>query len=81
MDSTWNTVTQEVSPDKPKPKKAWMAWKKVAIVKEIPTIVTTMTKVTQDLADGSTCIITTTSPLYEAPIKAHFNKKVQTLLV
>ena len=89
MDSYSHAVsqTQEVSPDKPvpkqvtpKPKKAWMSWKKVAIVKESPTIVTTCTKVTQELAGGSVCIITTTSPPYAAPIKAKetTTKKVAT---
>ena len=66
--TTSNAVsqTQEVSPDKPKSKtkKAWMSWKKVAILKQSPTTVTTVMKVTQDLADGSTHIITTTSPPY-----------------
>ena len=80
MDSYSHTVsqTQEVSPDKPKPKKAWMSQKKVAIVKESPTIVTTCTKVTQEHADGSICIITTTSPPFTAPIKAKTTKKVAT---
>ena len=43
--------------------------KKVAIVKEGPTIVTTMTEVNQDLANGSKCKIITTSRPYLAPKK------------
>ena len=56
-----------------------MSWKKVASVKESPTIVTTCTKVTQELADGSIRLITTTSLPYAAPKKARDpNKKVAT---
>ena len=85
MDTNIKVATpKKVSPEK---QKAHMKQKKVAIVKESPTVVNTMTKVTQDLADGSNkCVITTSSRPYMAPKKdcpfaTSTDKKVATHII
>ena len=58
-----------------------MSWKEVAIVKETLAIFYTVTKVTQQLEDGSKRTITTgtISKSFEAPAKEHSkNKDIRT---